>query len=87
MKMEEVARNTNGNLKLFEDLPVLLNRWVMDSYIDNDQIDWLIDYTINKKSAGCRFLDAYTYIEYDYGFDYNYDNEQYYTKKIMISGM
>ncbi len=65
-----------GNTELFKNLPIELMRWVMDNKIDDEEINWLVDNALDRKNKGQNYLDAYTYIEYTSGFDY--DKEQYY---------
>ena len=65
-----------GDKELFKSLPVELMRWVIDSEIDDEQINWLVDYALKTKAEGRDYLDAYTYINYT--FDYNYNNEKFY---------
>lgn len=62
-----------GNTELFKSLPVELMRWVMDNKIDDEEINWLANHALAKKSSGGNYLDAYTYITYTSGFNYNKD--------------
>ena len=64
--------------ELFKQLPVELMRWVMDAQLDDEQINWLIDYSLNVKAQNGNFLDAYTYINYT--FDYNYNDPKFYNQ-------
>ncbi|MDE5977565.1 MAG: discoidin domain-containing protein, partial [Turicibacter sp.] len=65
-----------GDAEVFENLPVELMRWVVNNLIDDEEINWLIDYSLAKKAAGKNHFDAYEYIEYT--FDYNYNDEKFY---------
>ena len=65
-----------GNTELFKQLPVELMRWVVDSKIDDEEIDWLVAHALKTKDKGGSYLDAYTYITYTMGFNYN--REKYY---------
>ena len=69
-----------GNPELFRNLPVEHMRWVMDSKIDNEEINWLINHSLKKKEQGANFLDAYTYINYT--FDYKYDRPELYDQNM-----
>ncbi|WP_283697557.1 NPCBM/NEW2 domain-containing protein, partial [Clostridium perfringens] len=62
-----------GNTELFKNLPVELMRWVMDNKIDDEEINWLVNHSLANKASGGNYLDAYTYITYTSGFDYNKD--------------
>ncbi|MGC5816101.1 NPCBM/NEW2 domain-containing protein [Clostridium perfringens] len=62
-----------GNTELFKNLPVELMRWVMDNKIDDEEINWLVNHSLANKASGGNYLDAYTYITYKSGFDYNKD--------------
>ncbi|KXA13564.1 NPCBM/NEW2 domain-containing protein [Clostridium perfringens] len=62
-----------GNTELFKNLPVELMRWVTDNKIDDEEINWLVNHALAKKAQGGNYLDAYTYINYTSGFDYNRD--------------
>lgn len=58
----------------FKALPIPLMKWVVDTRMNDDEIEWLTEYALSKKSGtdSSSFLDAYSYINYT--FDYNYDN-------------
>ena len=62
-----------GNTELFKQLPIELMRWVVDSKIDDEEIDWLVAHALKTKGKGGNYLDAYTYIVYTMGFNYNRD--------------
>lgn len=68
-----------GNTELFKQLPVELMRWVVDSKIDDEEIEWLVDHALKTKDKGGNYLDAYTYILYTTGFNYNRD--KYYSQE------
>ena len=65
-----------GDVDLFKSLPVELMRWVTNSQIDDEEINWLINTALARKANGKEYLDAYEYINYT--FDYNYDDEKFY---------
>lgn len=76
--------DTNGSGKWsteqFKALPIPLMKWTVDTRLNNDEIQWLADYALSKKSANPKtdYLDAYSYIKYTSG--YNYDKSDYYDK-------
>lgn len=70
--------NKGGNSELFKDLPVELMRWVTNNNIDDEEINWLVNNALDKKAKNKSYLDAYTYITYTNGFNYNKD--KYYDK-------
>lgn len=82
-----------GNTELFKNLPVELMRWVMDNKIDDEEINWLVNHALAKKANGGNYLDAYTYITYTSGFNYNKDkyyeeaNYDKWNKKYNISSL
>jgi hypothetical protein len=60
---------------MFDDNNIEEMRWVMNSIIDDESIQWLHDYTENKKNSGVTaYMDPYTYIAYKW---YNYSDSQY----------
>jgi hypothetical protein len=60
---------------MFADNNVEEMRWVMNSIIDDESIQWLHDYTEAKKEAGVSaYMNPYTYIAYRW---YNYSDSQY----------
>jgi hypothetical protein len=60
---------------MFADNNIEEMRWVMNSIIDDESIQWLHDYTEAKKEAGVTaYMDPYTYISYQW---YNYSAEEY----------
>ena len=82
-----------GSTDLFKSLPVELMRWVTDNKIDDEEINWLVNNALEKKLNGQNYLDAYTYIVYTSGFNYNkdkyYDEANYDTwnAKYKIDGL
>lgn len=68
-----------GDAKLFKNLPIELMRWVTDNKIDDEEINWLIDTALARKVNGKNHLDAYEYIEYTDG--YNYNDEKFYLEE------
>ncbi|HAT4368153.1 TPA: DUF5011 domain-containing protein [Clostridium perfringens] len=82
-----------GNTELFKNLPVELMRWVMDNKIDDEEINWLVNHALANKASGGNYLDAYTYIRYTSGFNYNkdkyYEESRYdeWNKKYNISSL
>lgn len=62
----------------FKALPIPLMKWAVDTRMNDDEIRWLADYALSKKSGtgSSSFLDAYSYIRYT--FDYNYDRSNLY---------
>ena len=69
----------------FKALPIPFMKWVVDNRINDDEIRWLADYTLSKKSGkdSSSYLDAYSYIHYTFGYNYNnsilYDQDNYET--------
>lgn len=59
--------------KIFESLTVEEMRWVMNTIIDDEEIEWLNDYTRNVKNGA---TGPYSYIKYTFG--YNYWLDKYY---------
>ncbi|MDH2475982.1 NPCBM/NEW2 domain-containing protein, partial [Clostridium perfringens] len=82
-----------GNTELFKNLPIELMRWVMDNKIDDEEINWLVNHALKAKEQGKDYLDAYTYIIYTSGFNYNkdkyYEESRYdeWNKKYNISSL
>lgn len=62
--------------EIFERLVVEEMRWVMDTKIDNKQMEWLNDHARKKNANGD--LNPYAYIAYDHTFTFNYYKEKYY---------
>ena len=56
--------------KTFESLTVEEMRWVMNTVIDDEEIEWLNDYTRNVKNGA---TGPYSYIKYTFGYDYDLD--------------
>lgn len=56
--------------KVFETLTVEEMRWVMNTVIDDEEIEWLNDYVRNVKNGA---TGPYSYIAYTFGYDYNLD--------------
>ena len=67
--------------ELFKNLPVELMRWVMDNQLDDEQMTWLIDYSLDQKAKGRNYLDAYNYISYRHDFAMDYDRDIYYSEE------
>ena len=67
-----------GSVDDFAALPVELMRWVMNNMIHDDEINWLVNLALQRKSNGKNFEDAYEYILYTTGF--NYGQYKYHTK-------
>lgn len=70
---------------IFKDLTVEEMRYVMNNVIDDEEIEWLNNYTMlnDKNKVGTKTLarpnsakDPYTYINYT--FDYDYNKDKYY---------
>ena len=59
--------------KIFESLTVEEMRWVMNTVIDDEEIEWLNNYVRNVKNGA---TGPYSYIKYT--FDYNYNLDKYY---------
>ena len=59
--------------KIFEALTVEEMRWVMNTVIDDEEIEWLNNYVRNVKNGA---TGPYSYIKYT--FDYNYNLDKYY---------
>ncbi len=81
-KMDEAGKQENfgkWSTKQFKDLPIPLMRWDVDTRLNDDEILWLADYALKQKNMGKKFLDAYNYIQYRDG--YNYDNPKFFDKK------
>lgn len=57
--------------KIFESLNVEEMRFVMNNIIDDEEIEWLNEYTTEKNSR-----NPYSYINYTFGYDYS--RSQYY---------
>ena len=74
----DLLGNTNDHRKWstkeFKDLPIPLMKWVVDARINDDEFDWLADYSLSEKAKGKNNVDAYNYIKY--GFGYNYENPE-----------
>jgi hypothetical protein len=63
--------------QIFETRTIEEMRFVMNSIIDDESIEWLRDYTYNYSSDAKR--NPYTYITYMFG--YNYSKEEYYSEE------
>ena len=90
------AGEGNGHSKWstaqFKSLSMPLMKWVVDARMNEDELQWLADYALNKKASGSGdFLNAYSYIRYTMGYNYNnpklYDqaNKETYDKKYNFS--
>jgi hypothetical protein len=63
----------------FEDNNIEEMRWVMNSIIDDESIEWLRDWTDAKRQAGVSgYLNPYTYVKYQ---NYNYSLSQYHDEE------
>lgn len=61
----------------FKALPIPLMKWAVDTRMNDDEIKWLAEYALKKKTPdSSNYLSAYSYIEYTSG--YNYNNSKYY---------
>lgn len=64
--------------KIFESLTVEEMRWVMNTIIDDEEIEWLNDFVRNDKNGA---TGPYSYIKYTFGYNYGldkyYDPENY----------
>lgn len=82
----------------FRNLSVPMMRWVVDSRMNEDEFEWLANYTVNwgKKHSGEKednFLDSYMYVKNKQA-PWNYEDEKYYseanrekyTKKYELTG-
>ena len=65
--------NTNGkwSSEKFKALPVAMMRWAVDNRMNNDEILWLADFALKQKAEGANYFDAYNYIKYTSGYNYN----------------
>ena len=62
-KMHQEGKLDN---KIFESLTIEEMRFVMNNIIDDEEIEWLNEYTTEKDSR-----NPYTYIEYTFGYEYS----------------
>jgi len=61
----------------FKSLPIPMMKWVVDTRMNDDEIKWLADYALERKTPDSSdYLSAYSYINYTWG--YNYDNKELY---------
>ena len=51
-------------------------RWAVDVRLSDDEILWMVDYALSEKAKGKNYFDAYNYIVYTMG--HNFDNPAYY---------
>jgi hypothetical protein len=76
------AGNTNNHAKWssaeFKNLPIALMKWAVSNKMNDDEILWLADFGLKEKAEGDNFVDAYNYISYTDG--YNYDNPRLFDK-------
>lgn len=78
---ENNIANGKWSANEFRNLSVPMMRWVVDARMNEDEFDWLADYTMqwgkeNKKN----FLDSYMYMKYELK-DWKYEDEKYYSQE------
>ncbi|MDY4252590.1 NPCBM/NEW2 domain-containing protein [Clostridium sp.] len=64
----------------FEELPMELLRWVFNSQIDNEEIEWLNNYARVIGQAKGKNFEYSPHPHMKYTFDYNYNKDTYYNQ-------
>lgn len=64
--------------KIFESLTVEEMRWVMNTIIDDEEIEWLNSY-VRKEGKGA--ISPYNYIHYTFDYDDEYALDKYYSQE------
>ena len=70
---------TKWSTQQFIDLPIPMMKWVVDTRMNDDEFMWLSDYVLSQKEEGNNYSDAYNYITYTDG--YNYDNPEFFKEE------
>jgi len=82
-KMDEGGGNTNNSRQWssteFKALSIPMMRWSVDARLNNDEILWMVDYALSEKAKGKNYFDAYNYIVYTMG--HNFNNPEYYKEE------
>lgn len=73
-----MEQGKEGNVEEFKNLPVALMKFTTNTRLHEDEVIWLAEHALKMKESGKDHLNAYNYIRYTGG--YNYNEEQYYDK-------
>lgn len=76
---ENKIDNGKWSAKEFRELSVPMMRWVVDARMNEDEFNWLADYSMAcGKGDKKNFLDSYTYMKYELK-EWKYEDEKYYS--------
>lgn len=80
LAQENGIDNGKWSAKEFRELSVPMMRWVVDARMNEDEFNWLADYSMAwGKTYKKNFLDSYMYMKYELK-DWKYEDEKYYSE-------